>query len=279
MPIVPENRIGQIEFYEAHLAPWATNAVAIGLTAAQVTAFTTLVESARGAYGDQQAAREAAKAATNKFYLDTTAMHATGADLIRAIKNKALSSGDPNVYVLAQIPPPAPPAPAPPPGTPFNYRVELLETGALKLTWKCNNPSGTGGTIYEVQRKIGSSPEATFIGASGKKLFIDETLPGGSPQVTYIITATRSTARGNPGTFTVLFGTGGGGMQVLAGAIGNFATAEAGGPGLTLAGNDYPVATRRGGQTVLQGKPYTGGDKAAARNGNGHARRNGHAAK
>ena len=48
--IVPDTRIGKIEFYEAHLPPWSTNAVAIGLTAAKMTAFADLVKNARSAY-------------------------------------------------------------------------------------------------------------------------------------------------------------------------------------------------------------------------------------
>ena len=50
MAIVPDTRIGKIEFYEAHLPPWSTNAVAIGLTAAKMTAFADLVKNARSAY-------------------------------------------------------------------------------------------------------------------------------------------------------------------------------------------------------------------------------------
>ena len=41
MAIVPNTRLGKIEFYEAHIQPWATNATGIGLTQAQVTALMT----------------------------------------------------------------------------------------------------------------------------------------------------------------------------------------------------------------------------------------------
>ncbi|MBM4108026.1 MAG: hypothetical protein FJ255_04340 [Phycisphaerae bacterium] len=119
-------------------------------------------------------------------------------------------------YVLAQIPPPATPGVTPPPGTPFAFTVGLLQNGALELKWKCANPSGTQGTIYEVKRSIGGPPAGalTFVGATGVKSFTDETLPSGSAPVTYQITAVRSTSRGSPAQFTVNFGIGGPGLTI-----------------------------------------------------------------
>lgn len=102
---------------------------------------------------------------------------------------------------------PATPGTLPPPGTPFDFTVSLMQSGALELKWKCNNPEGTSGTIYEVRRA------GTFVGATGVRTFVDETLPGTSP-VMYQVTAIRSTSRGNPAQFTVTFGTGGGGFAI-----------------------------------------------------------------
>jgi hypothetical protein len=50
----------------------------------------------------------------------------------------------------------------------------------------------------------------TILGSTGKKTFVDDTLPSGLSQVTYKITAIRSTKQGLPGEFTVKFGVGGG---------------------------------------------------------------------
>ena len=148
-------------------------------------------------------------------------MQVDGAGLIRNIKNKAESTNNPEVYALAQIPPPATPSPVPPPGTPFDLRVELLQTGAITLSWKCPNPAGAAGTIYEVQRKLGTSPTAAFefIGAAGVRNFTDETLPLGPTLVTYRITAVRSTTRGNPAQFILTFGSGGEGFTVTQQAV------------------------------------------------------------
>lgn len=215
MSIVPSTRLGKVEFYEAHIAPWTTNAVSIGLTAAQVADVKKFTEEARAAYNAQQMAADAAKAATEHFYNCVSTMHGDGSDAIRAIKNKAETTGDPNVYVLAQIPAPTPPGPTPPPGTSSDMRVELLADGSLGLSWKCQNPEGTSGTIYEVQRRIGPAPAPfVYVGATGLKSFTDDTLPIGSSSVMYQITAVRSTARGNPAWFVVNFGVSGDGKTV-----------------------------------------------------------------
>ncbi len=217
MGVVPDSRLGKIEFYEAHIAPWTTNAAAVGLTPASVTALGTLTTQARAAFNAAEAARQAAKAATQNFYDKVRAMHSgpgAGQDMIDTIRVYAETKNDPNVYNLAQIPPPATPGVTPPPGTPFEFTVGLLQNGALELKWKCNNPSGTQGTIYEVKRAIGGGaggPQFVFVGATGVKLFTDDTLPNGSAPVTYQITAVRSTQRGKPAQFTVNFGIGGGG--------------------------------------------------------------------
>lgn len=217
MGVVPDNRLGKIEFYEAHTGPWTTNAAAIGLTPASVTALSTATTNARKAYNDHLAAQEAARAATQAFYDKVRLMHSApgaGADMIQTIKTFAQTTNNPNVYVLAQIPPPAAGGATPPPGTPFNFTVGLLQDGALELKWKCNNPSGTVGTIYEVKRQIGGGGAMTFVGATGVKTFTDDSLPSNASPCTYQITAVRSTARGNPAQFTVNFGMGGGGLTI-----------------------------------------------------------------
>ena len=217
MGTVPTSRLGKVEFYESHVDVWSTAPTSIGLTAAQVTSLAALTADARKAYDEQLAAIQAAKAATQTFYESVRLMHnapGKGADMIEAIKQYAQTTNNPLVYSIAQIPPPAIPGTTPPPGTPSNFTVGLLANGALELKWKCINPEGVSGTIYEVRRN------GQFIGASGIKSFTDETLPGTSP-VVYQVTAVRSTSRGNPAQFTVTFGTGGGGLAITSVQGGN----------------------------------------------------------
>lgn len=217
MSIVPDSRLGKIEFYEAHLTPWANEAVDIGLTPEEVGLLETDTLAARATYNAHLAAQLAAKNATQAFYQAVRTMHSSpgrGADMIQKIKTFAQTSNDPNVYVLAQIPPPATPGTTPPPGTPFDFGVSLLQSGALELKWKCSNPAGAAGTIYEVKRGGSSTGPFTYVGASGIRSFLDETLPMGSAPVTYQVTGVRSTVRGNPAQFTVNFGVGGGGFVI-----------------------------------------------------------------
>ena len=211
MGTTPNSRIGKIEFYESHISPWTTNAAGIGLSPTSVSGLASLTVDARAAYNAHVAAQDTARAATQAFYQAVAAMHSgpgAGSDMIGTIRNYAQTNNDPNVYTLAQIPPPATPGVTPPPGLPSNFTVELLQNGALALKWKCKNPAGVGGTIYEVLRSVGGGA-FSFVGNPGEKAFTDETVPQGSGTVTYQITATRSTARGNPAQFTVTFGTGG----------------------------------------------------------------------
>jgi hypothetical protein len=216
MGIFPPSRLGKIEFYENRLTDWAANAAGIGLTPTAIADLGTLTQAARVAYGESEKARIASQAATQAFYDAVRAMHSgpgAGSDMVDQIRGFARRTDNPQVYVLAQIPAPQPASSIPPPGTPFAFTVGLLETGAIELKWKCNNPEGAGGTIYEVRRRLGNAPGAAFVyvGGSGVRSFIDGSVPSGSSPVTYQVTAARSTVRGNVGQFTVTFGVGAGG--------------------------------------------------------------------
>jgi hypothetical protein len=210
MGITPNSNLGKVEFYEAHLTPWTNNAAAIGLSLPEVAALTIATTDARAAYNAMIAARDAAKAATQSFYSKVSVMHSApglGSDMIDTIKNFAQTNDDPNVYTLAQIPPPASGGVVPPPGTPFDFRVGLRQDGSLELKWKCNNPTGASGTVYEILRSISGGAMA-FVDNAGEKLFVDATLPPNAGPVTYQITGVRTTVRGDPAQFTVQFGTG-----------------------------------------------------------------------
>src|SRR5687768_879528 len=134
MPVVPPTKVGKIEFYENHIAPWTTNAVAIGTTSAAVTDLGTKTTAARSAFNAQQAAQEAAKAATLAYNNAVEAMAVAGSAIISQVRAKAKTAGN-NVYVLAQIPAPALPSPVGAPGTPTDFAVELFQDGSLELTW------------------------------------------------------------------------------------------------------------------------------------------------
>ncbi len=208
MGIVPDPRLGKLQFYETHIIPWSNNAMAIGLDLGDVTSLATLTGAARIAYNAHLAAQQAGKSATQSFYDAIAAMHSgpnAGSDLIDTIKNFAQATDNPDVYTLAEIPPPAPPGAVPPPGTPYDFRVALLQDGAVELRWKNNNPEGTSGTVYEVKRRDDGGP-FNYIDTAGKKVFVDTTIPQGVGPMTYEITAIRAELRGNPAQFNVSLG-------------------------------------------------------------------------
>lgn len=213
MAIVPDSRIGKITFYEAHATLWKDHALELGLDVDDATKLLDATTQARAAYNDSIQARDAAKAATQDFYTDTAAMATLGSAMLATIKSFAETTQNPGVYSIAQIPPPAAPSPIPAPGTPMDFTVLLSQSGAIELRWKCNNPPGSVGTIYECRRRIGGTGSPfVFIGASGVRSFTDDTLPSGSTGVTYELTAVRSTRRGLPAQFNVNFGIGGDGV-------------------------------------------------------------------
>ena len=216
MSIIPDKNVEKVQFCESHTPIWAAGPAAIGLTAAQCTAFTTMTTNARKAYNDAQSAKQAYHAAvTNQNTVINTAINGVGgaADLIRIIKGFAENSANPNaVYTLAQIPPPATPQPAPAPGQPSNVTVGLEPSGAITLRWKATNAAPGAGTFFSITRKLSSESMFTLVGNTGEKMWTDVTLAQGTPSATYIIQGHRGAINGPESEQVgVQFGVGGGG--------------------------------------------------------------------
>jgi multidrug efflux pump subunit AcrA (membrane-fusion protein) len=203
MASVPKQRLDRVEFYESHLSPWNANAAAIGLLPADLSDLQTKTAAARAAYNAQQAALQAAKAATEAYYNSVTSMGVAGDLAMFKIKNKAISTANPNVYALAQIPAPASRRPSGNPTTPSDFEVSIDNTGALQIQWK--NSEGRH-CIYNIYRKLASQASFEFLLGVGKKTFTDNTVPAGSGQVQYQIQAVRSTGVSDWGLFVVNLG-------------------------------------------------------------------------
>ncbi len=187
MGVLPESRLAQVDFFETRISPWGVNAVAIGLTVAQTGAQRAFTGAARNSHENMITARNAAKAATAQFYADSDAMRANGSDLIKIIKAFASSTNEPNVFTLAQIPAPAAPTPLPPPEIPADLQSALLNSGFVELTWRGSVSPGGNFTVW---RSI--APTAFIqIGMTGAKIFVDDTLPAGTPAATYFVKAHR----------------------------------------------------------------------------------------
>jgi hypothetical protein len=207
--ILPDSAVGRVIFFEERDPIWLTNAVALGTTSAAVTALTAKTTAARAALNARQLLIDQTKAATLTLHDAVAAMTASGQDVIKQVKAKAATDGN-AIYALALLPAPATPTPVPPPGMPTNFTAALNPDGSVKLRWKCANPAGAVGTMYQVARRVGGATGPfVAIGGSGVKSFTDATVPAGVAAVTYQITAVRSTATGVAAQFVVNFGVGG----------------------------------------------------------------------
>jgi hypothetical protein len=215
MSTVPANAKLRLEFYEAHIAPFTANAVAIGTTAAAVTDLTTKTTAARTKYNAKLAAEQAAKVATSEWRSAVTAMSIAGSAIIDQIRAKAKVTGGTSIYELAEIPAPATPSPVPAPGQPMDLVVTLTQSGAFNMKWKCPNPPGAGGTTYNVFRRVGATGEFSYIGGTGVREFEDETVPSGAALIMYKIQAVRSTLVGPFATFNVFLGVSSAGAAMI----------------------------------------------------------------
>lgn len=213
--ILPTRVQDLLDFCDQHGTVWNGAPTAIGLTAAQVTAFKALSGSARSNFNAQLAAQEAAKAATTTSQATIKSLRTSAGELLKFIKAYALTQSNPaTVYAAAQIPPPAIPTPAAPPGTPTAIKAALNTDGGLTLSWKCDNPN-PGNVIYNVRRKDGDGATFDFVGATGTRKFIDDTVPSGVASVQYMIQAQRGQNVGTASNaLTVFFGVGGPGLAM-----------------------------------------------------------------
>jgi len=188
MSVLPNTRLGRIEWFEQRLAAWAADPEAVGLTVDQIMALTPLVTAARTSYQAAQVARAESRGATLSFHTAEEALVATGRDLIATIKAFAETSDDPNVYVLANVPPPAPLSPAGPPNPPTDVRGAINSDGAVELKW---SGSLAFRTFYDILRRLEGEPAWTLIDSVGAKSFLDSSVPVGATSVQYRVRAKR----------------------------------------------------------------------------------------
>lgn len=208
-----------LEWCQGHTAVFTAQAEQIGLTIEQAGAFSTATTAAAAALLAQQQAIQQARAATQAVQNFFAALRGTAGDTVRLIRAFAETQANPTtIYNLAQIPPPAQPSPAPPPAQPTELRVALDPSGGqVELRWKAANPAGTAGTSYIVRRRLPGEAAFTYLGTTGKKRFVDATLPAGVASVQYTVQGQRSDQSGPLSPIcTVQFGAAGdGGAAVL----------------------------------------------------------------
>ena len=186
----PSTIIGKIEFFENRIAAWAADPAAIGLTPAQIGDLQTLVSQARTRYTNAQNIRQESKDATTLQNAAVRDMVDQGTSMIALIRAHAELAADPEtVFTSANLDMPSDnAAPLPAPVAATDLRTNLLNTGAVKISWK-----GTvaNGTVYSVWRRIGENNPYIQIGTATGRSFVDETIPVGTAEASYYTIAHR----------------------------------------------------------------------------------------
>lgn len=177
--------------------------VPLGITAPRATAFAALYASFATAMaacdpGVRSKARTTGKNTAREAFKDDARWIMKSIYATPTVSDETLEELGLNVRGTPTI--------KPPPGKPERFVATVDETGAVQLGWKCPNPPGTAGTIYQVWRRTSPTGEFAYLGGNGAKRFLDQTIPAGASQVTYQIQAVRSTAVGAWAQFNLNFG-------------------------------------------------------------------------
>ena len=211
--VVPDSKPDMIAWYAERVDDWSANAATLGLDMAMITSLATYLENAQNAESSAFTARVESKAASVTYNNEATALREFGAGLVKTIKATAETSGDPNIYALALIPPPAPPSPAGPPEQPTNVTAQLLPGGGLRLTWK---GSVAHGAYFSVYRRVAGESAFTLLKSPKDKTYDDTTIPAGTSSLTYFIQAVRDQNTVNSDWYQVTFGVGGATVTTIA---------------------------------------------------------------
>ncbi len=218
-PVVPTVDLEFVAFMNSHAPLWVTNRAQIGLSTAQTSAFTAAAGDVDKYWNELADAKLALRQAYDNWKQTKAAARSLALSDVSIIKSFSTTQANPEaVFIAADIRAPKPYTPNQQPGQCTGVKANLnTVNGNLKLTWKCNNPGSTNGTVYTVERRVGTTGAWTPLGLSSVKSFTDLTLPAGAAVVQYNITATRSGLVGTPsGPVSVVFGHNGTGEAFIA---------------------------------------------------------------
>jgi hypothetical protein len=195
---------------------WKIQPEDIGLTDTRVTALKAANAVAAAAYTSLIAKRDAAENATSIFNNACRTVRQLAGQCVRSIDAFAIASPDPAaVWDEASIPAPKTPGTLPPPGQPTDFTAGIDGNGALTIKWKCSNPRGVSGVIYQITRRLNNTGAYTFLDTVGAKKFVDGTIPAGTFAVSYKVVGKHGQQVGTVSDqFTVQFGVEGPGLTI-----------------------------------------------------------------
>lgn len=211
MGLLPSSRIKRLNYFNSRVDTWVANATQIGLTPAQASAFKILVETALSKNLAAEQLRNQSKAATQSYYEAADDAITPGRAYLATIKAYAEATGNPNVYALAEVDPPAPPTPAPVPAVPENVVGTISPTGSVTLNWEATPSGASSGIFFLVGRKRGAETTYTVIGGTPLREFFDPAPDVCDGPVSYQVRAQRGQLSSNwsvPITFDVSNGPG-----------------------------------------------------------------------
>ncbi|MEQ8844558.1 MAG: hypothetical protein RIB58_06860 [Phycisphaerales bacterium] len=207
MSTVPRKYPEAIAWVNTHVPIWTAAAATIGLDPTQPVNLGALATEAADAKAAYDTAKSEADTLYEAYQTKAKAMRTQATAQVGQIRSFAKGSANPQtVYTAAQIPAPAEPTPRPAPGTPVVFTVGLDQSGALNVKFKCPNPPRVGSLSYIVERSLGAQQPFTYLKTAAERAFEDDTVPNGTGDVTYRVTAQSPTKKGAPGYFTVRFG-------------------------------------------------------------------------
>ena len=209
MTTIPPRPDDALDWVAARITKWSADPTAVGLSAEDLAALQLDLDAANAAQAAKVATKAASLSATASFKDKYMTRRDRAGVQVATIRAFARSSADPqSVYSLADIPAPATPGESPAPAQPRDFRVTLLQNGALSFTFKCPNPVGATGVTYKVERQDASQAPFTFLVNAKDKRFEDTTFPNTSALIFYRVTAQTATKDGLPAEFTVRYGAG-----------------------------------------------------------------------
>ena len=216
---IPNADADFVTWINDHAVRWDEFQSSIGLSTSATAAFTARAAQMTKDWQAYLSAKQSLIAARDAWVASKRQTRTLAADDCRIIKTFASTAANPTtVFTDADIPAPKTPVSGVAPGQPTAVKATLnTVTGELRLTWKCQNPGTTSGTVYTVQRRTGVTGAWQQIGLTSVRNFTDSTLTA-APTVQYQITAQRSGLFGTPsGPVTVTFGQAGNGEVFISG--------------------------------------------------------------
>jgi hypothetical protein len=218
------NTVSELNSWAAlHAVQWKLNPTAIGLTAAQASAFEKDADDLASRLAEAETARQASKDATLQLQAQITRLRANAGAFINTIKSFAEATNNPAVYSLAGISPDAPRGTVPPPVAPESFTASVNSNGSITVKFKVSQPAGVTNVNYLVFRRVNSANTFQLVGTADKKSFTDLTLPLGVDRVEYIIQPKRGSISGpQSSVYALQFGS-----QSGPGASGSFSIINA----------------------------------------------------